>query len=77
MGVEEDQRRQEATAGQGMSQPALPAFRSAQLLRFAAHLALILGAQCPYLTMADGTQEAIDDVVCAYAEHLGKTQQVG
>lgn len=50
--------------------------RSPQLLRFAAHLALVLAAQCPYLTRSDGTQEAIEDVVCAYAEHLGKTQQV-
>lgn len=55
--------------------PAQP-FRSPQLLRFAAHLALILAAQCPYLTRGDRTQEAIDDVVYAYAEHLANTQQV-
>lgn len=48
---------------------------SPQLLRFAAHLALILEAQCPYLTMADDTVEAIHDVVRAYTEHLAKTRQ--
>lgn len=51
-------------------------FCSPQLLRFAAHLALLLAAQCPYLTMEDETAEAIEDVVCAYAEHLASTKQV-
>lgn len=51
--------------------------RSPQLLRFAAHLALVLAAQCPYLTtMEEGTLEAVEDVVHAYAQHLAKTQQV-
>lgn len=53
-------------------------FRSPQLLRFAAHLALVLAAQCPYLTtMEEETVEAIEDVVFAYTQHLAKTQQVG
>ncbi|CAN0140320.1 unnamed protein product [Scytosiphon promiscuus] len=52
-------------------------FRSPQLLRFAAHLALLLAAQCPYLTTMEGdTLEAIEDVVYAYAQHLANTQQV-
>ncbi|CAM9210540.1 unnamed protein product [Ectocarpus sp. 12 AP-2014] len=52
--------------------------RSPQLLRFAAHLALVLAAQCPYLTtMEEGTLEAVEDVVHAYAKHLAKAQQVG
>lgn len=53
-------------------------FRSPQLLRFAAHLALVLAAQCPYLTtMNEETIEAIENVVYAYTEHLAKTHQVG
>ena len=53
-------------------------FRSPQLLRFAAHLALVLAAQCPYLTtMEEETVEAIEDVVFAYTQHLAKTHQVG
>lgn len=52
-------------------------FRSPQLLRFAAHLALLLAAQCPYLTtMEEETVEAIEDVVFAYTQHLAKTHQV-
>lgn len=49
---------------------------SPQKLRFATHIALILAAQFPYLTRLDDTQAAIDDLVCAYAEHLAETQQV-
>lgn len=58
--------------------PSPEVFRSPQLLRFAAHLALVLAAQCPYLTtMEEETVEAIEDVVFAYTQHLAKTHQVG
>lgn len=57
--------------------PARRRIRSPQLLRFSAHLALVIAAQCPYLVFTGkGAQEAVEDVVCAYAEHLAKTQQV-
>eukprot|EP00903_Cladosiphon_okamuranus_P012066 g11327.t1 len=60
------------------SSPSPEVFRSPQLLRFAAHLALVLAAQCPYLTtMEEETVEAIEDVVFAYTQHLAKTHQVG
>ena len=52
-------------------------YRSPQQLRFAAHLALVLKAQCPYLTIVDETMAAVHDAVRRYTEHLAKTQQVG
>lgn len=59
-------------------EPVLPwhPLRSPQELRFAAHIALVMTAQFPYLTRADDTQEAVDDIVSAYTQHLAETQQV-
>eukprot|EP00752_Nemacystus_decipiens_P004160 g3806.t1 len=68
----------DASARPSSSSPSPEVFRSPQLLRFAAHLALVLAAQCPYLTtMEEETVEAIEDVVYAYTQHLAKTHQVG